>query len=95
MIIDLDYLGSIRGCITDMPRVLDGIDKIIEGYQNRLNRVTGERVRLADSDVTAKKDMERLSHLNHEIDVITTSIGKLNYLCDILTSPEEKGGEVE
>lgn len=94
MILDLDYLGSIRGCITDMPRVLNGIDKIIETYQNRLNRVTGERVRLTDSDVTSKKDMERLSHLNHEIDVITTSIGKLNYLCDILTSPE-KGGEVE
>ena len=90
MIIDLDYLGSIRGCITDMPRVLDGIDKIIEAYQNRLNRVTGERVRLVGSDSISKKDAERVSHLNHEVDVITTSIGKLNYLCDILTSPVEK-----
>lgn len=90
MILDLDYLGTIRGCIVDIPRVLDGIDKIIEGYQNRLNRVTGEKVRLTDSDVTSKKDMERISHLNHEIEVITTSIGKLNYLCDILASPEEK-----
>ena len=90
MIIDLDYLGSIRGCITDMPRVLEGIGEIIDAYQNRLNRVTGERVRLINNDVTSKKDMERLSHLNHEIDVITTSIGKLNYLCDILTSPEKE-----
>ena len=90
MILDLDYLGSIRGCITDMPRVLDGIDKIIEAYQNRLNRVTGELVRLINSDSTSKKDTGRVSYLNHEVEVITRSIGKLNYLCDILTSPVEK-----
>lgn len=86
MTLDFDYIASIKRNIVNIPKVLDGLVELIDACHNRMNTLSKEKVVLRENMAT----YEERAEVNDEIEENSQTCGKLNYLFDILASPEKK-----